>query len=86
MTVSNVSRVYTAYQFQSAAPVARMSRAEERKDTVAISNQARDYSTARSALKNTPDVREDLVNSIRERIKSGTYNVSSEDIANKLLG
>ena len=41
--------------------------------------------TAKSALGSTPDVRMDLVNSIKERIDNGTYEVDMDDFATKIL-
>ncbi|MDH7602801.1 MAG: flagellar biosynthesis anti-sigma factor FlgM [Armatimonadota bacterium] len=40
---------------------------------------------AEAALKNVPDVREDLVDEIKRRIEGGSYNVSAEDIAEMML-
>ena len=36
-------------------------------------------------VKNTPDVRTDKVEDIKAKIAAGTYNVSSEDLADKLI-
>lgn len=54
-------------------------------DAVEISNLGRDIQVAKQAVANTPDVREDLVASIKEQVKAGTYSVSAEQLANKLL-
>jgi len=43
------------------------------------------YSTARKAINNTPDFREALVASISAKIEDGTYDVSSEALADKIL-
>lgn len=40
---------------------------------------------AESALKDVPDVREELVCELKSRIESGEYNVSSEEIAEMML-
>ena len=63
----------------------RMSRAEERTDMVTLSSKAKDFLVAKKALDNTPDIREDKVQSIKARIDAGTYNVSGMDVANKLF-
>lgn len=55
------------------------------KDQLLLSATAQDASTAKKALAGTPDVRENLVNSIKERIDNNTYEVDSEDFAGKLL-
>ena len=40
---------------------------------------------ARSIIDKLPDVREDKVASIKEQIDNGTYDVSTDDFASKLL-
>ena len=54
-------------------------------DKLLISSMGKDYNTARTALSSTPDIREDLIYSIKERIKNGTYEVSGEAFAEKIL-
>ncbi len=39
---------------------------------------------AKKAAAEVPDVREDKVKDIMERMKAGTYNVSIEDVAENL--
>lgn len=55
------------------------------KDQLLLSSTAQDATIAKKALANTPDVREDLVNSIKEQIDNGTYEVDVEDFAGKIL-
>jgi len=56
-----------------------------KKDVVSISNQAKDFQTAMKALKEIPDIRKDKVEELARKIESGTYKVSEEDIADKIL-
>ncbi len=55
-------------------------------DTVEISSRSRDLARARQAVESTPDVRADKVAEIKKRIEDGTYSVSPELLAQKLLG
>lgn len=55
------------------------------KDQLFLSSTAQDTVTAKKALSNTPDVREELVNSIKEKIDNGTYEVNMDDFAGKIL-
>ncbi len=55
-------------------------------DDFAISRQAQDLQTARNVAKNTPDIRENKVNEIKELIKSGKYEIDFSKIADKMLG
>ena len=61
-----------------------LSRAEE-KDSVTISERGKEFQTALKAVMNTPDIREDKVNRIKNDIDSGNYNVSAEEIASKMV-
>lgn len=55
------------------------------RDEVQISSTGRDYHVAKAAVSEAADVREDLVADIKARIKAGTYDVSTDDFAEKLL-
>lgn len=55
------------------------------KDQLMLSATAQDASAAKKALSATPDVRQNLVSSIKERIDNNTYEVDAEDFAGKLL-
>ena len=54
-------------------------------DQLMLSAAGRDSQIAKKALASTPDVREDKVASIKEQIDNGTYDVSTDDFASKLL-
>lgn len=53
-------------------------------DTLEISNFGKEYHIAKQAVKSGSDVRMDRVQDIKERMAAGTYNVSIEDVADKL--
>ncbi len=55
------------------------------KDKVEISSFGKAYQVAKNAVKNAPDVREDRVAELKAQIQNGTYEVSSESFADKLL-
>lgn len=54
-------------------------------DQVSFSSIGKDMQIAKAALKNVPDVREDRVADLKAQIQNGTYNVSNESFADKLL-
>ncbi len=54
-------------------------------DKVEISDTAKNYQVAKQAVAASSDVREDKVADIKAKMAAGTYNVSSEDFANKIL-
>lgn len=54
-------------------------------DQVSFSSVGKDMQVAKSALNSIPDVREDRVNALKESIANGTYHVSAESFAEKLM-
>jgi len=55
------------------------------KDELYISNEAKLFQFAYQAIKDTPDIREDKVERIKNGIDAGTYNVDSEKVAEKIM-
>jgi negative regulator of flagellin synthesis FlgM len=55
-------------------------------DTVTLSDSARSLAAAHDAVQSAPDVREEKVAEIKQRIGDGTYQVQSRVLAQKLLG
>ena len=54
-------------------------------DKLDLSNRGSEVNTFIDKLKELPDVRQDKVNSLRDQIASGSYNPSSEKIADAIL-
>ncbi len=80
----------TAGVNQSAAPVqgtvdTSAAASESSAATVSFSSRAQDISKAQASVNAAPEVREDLVQSLKSRIDSGTYNVSGADIADMMM-
>ncbi len=55
-------------------------------DGISLSDRARDVVKITRALEEVPEIREDLVADIKERIEAGTYDISAEDVAEKIMG
>lgn len=55
------------------------------KDQLQLSSAGKDLQTAKSAVANSSDIRTDLVNSIKEQIDDGTYDVDVDDFAGKMF-
>ena len=54
-------------------------------DSVTLSDSARSVATARTAVQNAPDIREQKVADIKQQLSDGTYQVSSRALASKML-
>lgn len=55
------------------------------KDQLQISTLGKDIQSAKNAVSSVPDVREDVVSSMKKALRSGTYDVNGEQFAQKLL-
>lgn len=55
------------------------------RDEVQISSKGRDIQVAKQAVKNASDIREDKVADMKAKLAAGTYDVTAEDFAAKLL-
>ena len=54
-------------------------------DRIQISSIGKDIQIAKNAVAAAPDIREDVVASIRAAVTNGTYQVSAESFAEKLM-
>ena len=50
-----------------------------------VSKSGKDYQTAKTAIKASPAIREDKVSRIKDALATGTYNVSAQEIADKMV-
>lgn len=66
--------------------VTRVRETTSRKDELTISTIANDFNVALKALRQVPDVRQDKVNEILKKMEKGQYDVTSEEVAKKILG
>jgi negative regulator of flagellin synthesis FlgM len=55
-------------------------------EKVSLSAAAKEVQQVKSAIEALPDVRTEKVAQLKDRIEEGTYNVSGEKIAEKMIG
>jgi negative regulator of flagellin synthesis FlgM len=53
-------------------------------DRAELSERARLMGKARAALQNTPDVNQEKVDEIKQRVDGGTYEIPAEELARRL--
>lgn len=61
------------------------SQASAQGDRVSLSSSALLHTVAHAAASKAPEVRQEKIDSIRERLFAGEYTIDSKDIAQKLL-
>ena len=84
MRVDAINHVSQLYKPTSTKKLGKTEETGNR-DAYEISRSARDYQVAREAVREATDVREDKVAYFKEALASGTYNVSSQEIAEKVV-
>lgn len=55
-------------------------------ERVDLSTTAKDIQQLKDALSKLPDVREEKIQEVRKKLEDGTYNVSADQIAGKMVG
>ena len=85
MRVEAYNRVAQFYKPHRASGASAAAMTEKCRDQVEISSIGYDYQIAKQAVAETSDIREDKVAALSAKVKSGTYDVSNEAFAEKLL-
>ena len=92
MNISNTSSLHDLAGLlsglQDVTKTAKAQKVESRqdnKDEVLISTRAKQFQRAYELVAQTPDVRPEKVAPLQDAIKTGTYNVRGEQVANKLI-
>lgn len=80
--IVDVTRLYNENKQKAAGSKQRLS---DRSDTVEISREGTEIAKYVSQVKGLSDERIQKINDIKNRIQDGTYNVSSEDLASRIL-
>lgn len=84
MRVDAVNQISQIYKPSGGKKVEK-SGSVNNKDAYEISQSAKDYQVARKAVAEASDIREDKVAQMKEALASGSYNVSAQEIAEKIV-
>lgn len=85
MRIEAYNQVAQLYKTNKTTRTAKTDRADAVRDEVQISSFGRDYQIAKQAVAEASDIREDKVAELAAKVNSGTYDVSADDFAGKLL-
>lgn len=85
MRIDAYSKIGQLYQKSTAKPAAKQSKTVK-SDKIEISDFGQSLAIAKQAVNNAPDVRMERVAELKAQVSSGNYHVSSEEIADKMLG
>ena len=84
MRIEAYNQVQQLYQSQRVKKSQNVAKAAPT-DQLQISSRGMDYQLAKTAVQNSPDVREELTAPIKEKVQNGTYAVETASFADKLL-
>ncbi len=84
MRIDAYSQISKLYQTNKPKKVAKAG-ATAVKEEYQVSKSGQDYQIAKNAISELPEVREEKVQTLREALSSGTYNVSSQEIAESMV-
>lgn len=86
MRIEAYSTIQQIYQTQKTQKPSQISAKKASfSDNLQISSMGKDIQTAKQAVANAPDIREEITAPLKSSIAAGTYSVSSESFAEKLL-
>ena len=84
MRIDSLSAVQQVYSPKKAVQAQAASKVYN-KDSVEFSSIGRDISVAKNAVNKVPDIRAEIVDPVKEAVNNGSYEVSIDDFADKLL-
>lgn len=83
-TYNMVNQIYGSKSTKKSSSVSGINSASF-KDEVSFSSLGKDMQVAKNALAGVSDVRESKISELKAKVQSGTYNVSPEAFAEKLM-
>ncbi len=78
---NQVQQLYSTKRTAKTSQTAQVSK----KDAVEFSSIGKDFQTAKKAVKEASDIRDDITSALKSKIQNGTYEVSNESFADKLI-
>ncbi len=85
MRIEAYNQIQAVYQAQQVKKPQAAPKTNSFADKLQISSMGKDIQIAKQAVANAPDVRSEVTEPIKASIAAGTYNVSAESFADKLL-
>ncbi|WP_026517171.1 flagellar biosynthesis anti-sigma factor FlgM [Butyrivibrio sp. MC2021] len=85
MRIEAYSQVQQIYTNNKVNKTQQLKKTNDVRDTVSFSSIGKDIQVAKQAVSEVPNIREDVVAPLKAAIKNGTYDVSGEAFADKLL-
>lgn len=78
---NKISQVYNANKPKNTS----RAKSESFSDKLELSRTGMGYHAAKQVVQRTPDIREDKLAEIKQRMEAGSYNISLNEVADKLV-
>ncbi|MCI8307537.1 MAG: flagellar biosynthesis anti-sigma factor FlgM [Lachnospiraceae bacterium] len=85
MKIGAYMQINQMYQTSKTKNNAQAGKSRGSSDKIELSSFGKELSVARQAVSEAPEVREDRVAELKSAIKSGTYDLSVDRLADKLV-
>ena len=83
--IPGINKIYKSFSVERKNETQEVFPLNGRKDELTISQKAIDYQIVNKGIDQIPDIREDKVNAIKEKMDKGLYDVDGKDIAEKMM-
>ncbi len=85
MRIEAYNQIQQIYNNTKVAKANKTAAATRVSDAVQISSFGKDLQAAKAALKETPDIRENITIPLKAKIQNGSYDVPTSSFADKLM-
>lgn len=85
MRINGINSVNNIQKANKASKAYGTSNVSTSKDSLVISDFAKELQIAKQTVAAAPDVRQTKVDDIKQQMEAGTYNISASKVAEKLL-
>lgn len=86
MRIEAYNQVAQIYKANKTAETQKKTGVKAGRDEVQISSFGRDYQVAKQAVAEASDIREEKTAALADKLASGSYDVSADAFADKLIG
>lgn len=84
MKISNIFNSTNIYKNHTKKDEA-VTKLKKTNDNLEVSDKAKDFQNVLKAISKAPDIRENKIDNILKQMEDKTYNVSTDDIVEKLI-
>jgi len=85
-TIPNVLKVYGEQNQGNKTSKVGKNQINQGKDEFILSSSAQEFGQVFNAIRKMPEVRQEKVNELSEKINSGNYQVDGKNVAERMLG